>query len=158
MPFMGKKEPEAMSADDLKGMEDQADFEGPLFDYKTKGNQVELVGKENVEGTPAYKLKVTKKNGDISYIYLDADAYLEIKEEGKRKFRGQEVEFESTSGDYKTVDGLVFPFSLSTKPKGAPSGQTITVQKLEVNPGVEDVRFAMPKVEPKKEGAPKPPQ
>jgi outer membrane lipoprotein-sorting protein len=155
MPFMGKKEPEAMSADDLKGMEDQADFEGPLFDYKAKGSQVELLGKENVEGTPAYKLKLTKKNGDISYIYLDADAYLEIKEVGKRKFRGQEVEFESTSGDYKTVEGLVFPFSLSSKPKGAPSGQTITVQKLEVNPSVDDTRFAMPKVE-KKEGAPKP--
>jgi len=155
MPFMGKKDPEAMSADDLKGMEDQADFEGPLMDYKAKGHQVELVGKETVEGTPAYKLKVTKKSGDVSYIYLDADAYLEIKEEGKRTFRGQEVEFESTQGDYKTVNGLVFPFSLTTKPKGAPAGQTITISKIEVNPGVEDSRFTMPKTE-KKEGAPKP--
>ena len=163
MPFMGKKEPEAMSADDLKGMEDQADFEGPLLDYKAKGHQVELLGKENVEGTPAYKLKLTKKSGDISYIYLDADAYLEIKEEGKRTFRGQEVEFETTQGDYKPVDGLVFPFSLTTKPKGAPAGQTITVSKIELNPsGIEDARFAMPKPAEKtdkaekKEGAPKP--
>jgi hypothetical protein len=155
MPFMGKKDPEALSADDLKGMEEQADFEGPLFDYKAKGNQVESLGKEDVDGTPAYKLKVTKKNGDISYIYLDADAYLEIKEEGKRNLRGQEVELVSTSGDYKTVDGLVFPFSLGSKPKGAPSGQVITVEKIEVNPSVEDTRFAQPKVE-KKEGASKP--
>jgi len=153
MPFMGKKDPEAMSADDLKGMEEQADFEGPLFDYKAKGNQVESLGKENVDGTPAYKLKVTKKNGDVSYVYLDADAYLEIKEEGKRNFRGQEVEFVSTSGDYKTVDGIVFPFSLATKPKGAPSGQVITVEKLEVNPSLDDTRFVQPKTE-KKEGAP----
>lgn len=171
MPFMGKKEAEAMSADDLKSMDDQADFEGPLLDYKAKGHQVELVGKENVEGTPAYKLKVTKKSGDLSYIYLDADAYLEIKEEGKRTVRGQEVEFETTQGDYKTVDGLVFPFSVTTKPKGAPAGQTITISKIEVNPGVEDARFAMPKpaapaapppatpqTPEKKEGAQKPPR
>ena len=157
MPFMGKKDPEAMSADDLKGMDEQADFEGPLFDYKAKGNQVELLGKETVEGTPAYKIKVTKKNGDISYIYLDADAYLEIKQEGKREFRGQQVEFESTQGDYKTVEGLVFPFSLQTKPKGAPAGQAITVQKLEVNPSLDDTRCVIPKTE-KKEGAQKPPQ
>jgi outer membrane lipoprotein-sorting protein len=155
MPFLGKKEPEAMAADDLKDMDDQADFEGPLVDYKSKGHQVELIGKENVEGTPAWKLKVTKKNGDISYIYLDADAFLEIKEEGKRTFRGQEVEIESTMGDYKTVDGLVFPFSIQSKPKGAPAGQTITIEKVEVNPAVDDSRFTMPKVE-KKEGAPKP--
>jgi outer membrane lipoprotein-sorting protein len=155
MPFMGKKEPEAMSGDDLKGMEEQADFEGPLFDYKAKGNQVEYLGKENVDGTPAYKLKVTKKSGDISYVYLDADAYLEIKEEGKRNFRGQEVEFVSTSGDYKTVEGIVFPFSLGTKPKGAPSGQVITIEKIEVNPSLEDTRFGQPTAV-KKEGASKP--
>jgi len=155
MPFMGKKDPEVMSADDLKGIDEQADFEGALVDYKAKGHQVELLGKENVEGTPAWKLKLTKKNGDVSYVYLDADAYLEIKEEGKRTMRGQDVEFESTMGDYKTVDGVVFPFSLQAKPKGAPAGMTITIEKVELNPTVEDSRFTMQKVE-KKEGAPKP--
>ena len=42
------------------------------MDYKAKGNTVELMGKEDVEGTPAYKLKVTKKSGNIEYDYLDA--------------------------------------------------------------------------------------
>jgi outer membrane lipoprotein-sorting protein len=155
MPFMGKKDPEVMAADDLKDIDDQADFEGALVDYKAKGHQVELLGKQTIEGTPAWKLKLTKKNGDVAYVYLDADAYLEVKEEGKRNVRGQEVEFESTMGDYKTVDGIVFPFSLQAKPKGAPAGMTITVEKVEINPAVDDARFVMPKVE-KKEGAPKP--
>ncbi|HTQ79561.1 MAG TPA: hypothetical protein VMM92_06170 [Thermoanaerobaculia bacterium] len=157
MPFMGKTEPEAMAADDLKDIKEQADFEGPLFDYKTKGNQVELLGKVDVEGTPAWKLKVTQKDGDITYFYLDADAYLEIRTEGKRTKRGQELDLETTSGDYKTVDGLVFPFSITVKPKGAPAGQTLTITKIEVNPSVDDSRFAMPKkAAEKKEGAPKP--
>jgi len=157
MPFMGKKEPEPVAGDDLKNMDDQADFEGPLVDYKDKGHQVELVGKENVEGTPAYKLKVTKKNGDVEYHYLDAEQYLELKVEGKQKVRGQEIEGETTLGDYKEVNGLIFPFSMQSKQKGAPAGagMTMTVDKIELNPDVPASRFAMPKVEKPVE-APKP--
>ena len=54
------------------------------------------VGKEDVEGTPAYKLKVTKKNGDVVNVYIDAEQYMEIKEAGKTKVRGQEIESETT--------------------------------------------------------------
>jgi outer membrane lipoprotein-sorting protein len=154
MPFMGKKDPEAMSADDLKQVADDADMDGPLVDYKDKGNQVELVGKADVEGTPAYKLKVTKKNGDVVNLYLDADSYLEIKAEGKTKVRGQEIEGETTFGDYKTVEGLTFPFSMEQKAKGMPGGMTISVTKVEINPKLEDSRFAMPAAEKKESPAP----
>jgi len=147
MPFMGKKEPEVVSGDDVKSMEDQADFDGPLVDYKEKGHQVELLGKETLEGTPVYKLKVTKKNGDVESHYLDAEQYLEIRVDGKSKVRGQEVEGETTLGDYKEAGGLIFPFSIQTKQKGGPGGVTLTFDKIEVNPDVPASRFEMPKVE-----------
>jgi outer membrane lipoprotein-sorting protein len=162
MPFMGKKEPEPIAGDDLKEMDDQADFEGPLVDYKDKGHQVELVGKADVEGTPAYKLKVTKKNGDVQFIYLDAEQYLELKAEGKQKVRGQEVEGETTLGDYKEVNGLIFPFSIHSKPKDGPAGagMTMTIDKIELNTEVPASRFVMPKAEKPAEAPapPKPPQ
>jgi outer membrane lipoprotein-sorting protein len=163
MPFMGKKEPEPIAGDDLKTMQDEADFDGPLVDPKEKGHQVELVGKEELEGTPVYKLKVTKKNGDVEYHYLDAEQYLEVKVEGKTRVRGQEMEGESTLGDYKAVNGLVYPFSIQSKQKGAPGGMTITIDKIEVNPDVPASRFDMPKPEkpappsPKPAAPPKPP-
>lgn len=156
MPFMGKKDPEKMSADDMKDAADQGDFEGPLVDYQTKGHSVEFAGKEPIEGTDAYKLKLTKKNGDVSYIYLDAESYLEIKEIGKRTVRGEEHEFESTSGDYKEVGGVLFAFSQEQKPKGAPAGQTITIEKIDLNGDEPADRFAMPEVKAEPE-APKPP-
>jgi outer membrane lipoprotein-sorting protein len=141
-PMTGKKDPERMSADDLKEAQDQADFEGPLVDYKKKGHKVELIGKEKIEGTDAYKLKVTKKNGDIETIFLDADAFLEIKSEGKRVVRGNPVEFESTTGDYKDVSGVMFPFSIEF---GAKSEKAkISVTKVDVNPKIDDARFKMP--------------
>jgi outer membrane lipoprotein-sorting protein len=153
MPFMGKKDPEAMPAEAMKEMEDQADFDGPLIDWKAKGHTVELIGKEDMEGTPTFKLKVAHKNGNIDYTYIDAETYLVIKQEGKRTMRGTEVESESSIGDYKQVDGFTFPFAMEQGAKGAPQRQKMTFSKIEVNPAVEDARFAMPAVAAKPDSA-----
>jgi len=154
MPFMGKKEPEKMSEDMLKDIRDEADFDGALFDYKTKGNKVEYIGKEDVQGSPAYKLKVTTKQGTETMQYIDAETYLTIKTEAKRKIQGQEVESETTIGDYKEIDGMLFPHSMESHAKGAPGGQSITVEKYELNAKVDPATFTMPEVkkeEPKAE-------
>jgi outer membrane lipoprotein-sorting protein len=159
MPFMGKTEPEAMPEEERKVMEEQADIDGLLMDYKEKGRQVEYAGKEDLEGTPVHKLKVTQKNGDIAYIYIDAEQFLQLKQTGKRKIRGQEVESEITFGDFKTVDGLVIPHSMEQKMAGAPAGMVMTVSKVEINPSLDETRFAMPAAEKKEAPAPpKPPQ
>jgi len=159
MPFMGKTEPEAMPAEETTRMAEQADIDGLLVDYKEKGRQVEYVGKEDLEGTPVHKLKVTQKSGDVVYVYIDAEQFMQLKEAGKTKIRGQEVESETTFGDFKTVDGLVFPHSIEQKAQGMPSGMTMTISKVEINPGLAASRFAMPAVEKKEAPAPpKPPQ
>jgi outer membrane lipoprotein-sorting protein len=169
MPFLGKKDPETMSADEIKQTEDQADLDGVLVDYKEKGHQIEYAGKEDVEGTPAHKLKVTKKNGDVVMVYIDAESYMNIKEAGKINIRGQEIENEVTFSDFKPVEGVVFPFSLEQKPKGAPAGTVITISKIEVNPTLDASRFSMPAAAAKPEmekpaaekkdaAPPKPPQ
>ncbi|MBV8207158.1 MAG: outer membrane lipoprotein-sorting protein [Acidobacteria bacterium] len=148
MPFQGKKDAEPMAEDDLKDAEEQADFDGPLVDYKEKGNKVELMGKDAVEGGEAYKLKVTLKNGDVRYIYIDPDSFLEIKTEGKRTIRGADQEVESTIGDYKEVEGLMIPFSMQAGMKGSPQKQSITIDKVEINPTVDDSVFKMPAAAP----------
>lgn len=149
MPFMGKKDPEVMTADEQKEMEDQADMDGAIVDYKSKGNQVEMVGKEKVEGADAIKLKVTLKNADVKYVYLDADNYLEVKEEMKRTVRGSEQEIETTMGDYKEVEGVMMAFSFASAIKGHQEKQSVTVEKVEVNVPLEDSLFKMPPPAPK---------
>jgi outer membrane lipoprotein-sorting protein len=145
MPFLGKNDPEEMTGDDLKDIIEQADLiEGPLFNWKEKGHTVELLGEEDVEGTPAWKLKLTRKSGDVSTLWLDKEAYLQIKAEGKRKRGDQEIEIESSMGDYKEVGGLLFPHAIESKPKGAPQGAAITVQSIELNPTVDPAIFAKP--------------
>jgi hypothetical protein len=144
MPFMGKTEPEEMPADMAKEVIDQADLDGVLIGYEEEGHQLELVGMEETEGTEAYKIKVTKKNGDVEYYFLDSEYFIPIKVEGSREMQGRVVEFETLLSDYKDVGGLMMPHSLETKPKGAPAGQVITIETIDLNVPVEDSVFAMP--------------
>jgi outer membrane lipoprotein-sorting protein len=144
MPFLGKKEAEEMGGDELKAVKEQADFDGPFIDYAKKGNKIELVGQDQVEGSPAYKLKLLTREGTESVVYLDATTFLEIRIESKRKVQGQEVETVTTIGNYQEVEGMLFPFWIESKSKGAPAGQVITIDKLELNSAMDDEAFRMP--------------
>lgn len=155
-PFMGKTEPEPMNEQDLKAMEDQAEDRELLTKYKEKGHTVELVGKEDLEGSPVYKLKLTKKSGDVLNLYLDAETYLLVKQTGKTKMQGQEMETETSLSDYKEVAGVLFPHSIQTKVPSMPGGvMAMTFTKIEPNPDIPASRFEMP---PKKEAAAPPKQ
>src|SRR5919197_557879 len=74
-PFFGRRDPERMSGDDVKALVEDTEMDGPLIDWQTKGNAVEYLGTEDVDGTPAHKLKVVRKNGDTSFVYLDPDHF-----------------------------------------------------------------------------------
>lgn len=143
MPFMGKKDAEPMSADALKEFKDMADFDGPFIDTEKKGYKLELLGKADVEGTPAYKVKVAREGQETVY-YLDAETFLEVKAEAKRKVQGQEIEGETILGNYQEFGGVLFPMSIEMRAKGMPGGQNITIEKIELNPTVADDTFKMP--------------
>lgn len=146
MPFMGKKDPEAMSPDDSKEMKDQAEdmIDGPLVDWKTKGHTVEYVGRDTVDGAPTYKLKITKKNGNVTYEWLDAETYLEIKSASKRTIRGTEVDGEAYMSDYKDVGGLMMAHSMEQGAAGSPQRQKMTIDSVELNPKLDSQTFVMP--------------
>ena len=144
MPFLGKTEPEEMAEDRVKQLKDQADFEGPLVNYKEKGHTVELIGKEEVDGTPAFKLKVTKANGDVDTLYLDEEYFVEFKIESDREIQGNEMTIATVIGDYKEVDGLLFAHSMEMSFGGGETQQVITINTIELGIELPDERFAMP--------------
>jgi outer membrane lipoprotein-sorting protein len=144
-PFEGRRDPELLGEDDLRDVSEDADFYGPLVDYKEKGNTIEYLGMDTVEGDDAYRLKVTLKNGDIVYYYLDPDTYIEIRTERQQFIRGSVRETQSDLGSYKQVDGVYFPFSISTGPKNRPNQKgTITIEKMEANVNIPDSEFKFP--------------
>ncbi|GAC1417756.1 MAG: hypothetical protein NVSMB53_16750 [Gemmatimonadaceae bacterium] len=144
-PFGGKKDPESLSEEEMRSIVEDSDFDEPLINYKQKGNKVELVGMDQVEGTDVYKLKVTLKSGDTRYYYMDTDSYVPIKYETKRIIRGTPQESETTLGDYKPVGGWFLPFSMETRQKGSSGSQKVTFDKIEFNVQIDSTRYARPK-------------
>ena len=118
-------------------------MDGPMFDAKAKGNAIELVGKEDLDGSPAYKLKITLKNGDVLYSYIDAETGLQVKETSKRKQQGSEIEVESYPTNFKAVNGVMFPFMIENKIAGKSVGQ-FTIEDIKVNPAIDEGGFKMP--------------
>jgi hypothetical protein len=143
-PFQGRKDPEKMSADDTKEEMEDAEIDGPLVDWKAKGSTVDYLGTEDIDGTQAHKLRVVRKNGDISYVYLDPDHFLEIRILTQRTVQGAQVETETDLGDYEKVGGVFIPFSIEAGPKGSSDKQKIILEKGEANVPVDDAVFRFP--------------
>ncbi len=144
-PFGGQKDPQFMGEDDLRDLQLDSDLEGPLVDYKAKGNTVEYLGHDTVDGDDALRLKVTLKNGDIVYYYLDPDTYLEIRKEMQEFIRGNVTEKRYELGSYKPIAGVMFPFSIASGPKNDPdSGRPLPSKRLKSTFPSTRVDFAVP--------------
>ncbi len=143
----GSGKPEKMSADDLQDIEDNADIDGDFIDYKSKGKTIELVGKEELEGSPVYVLKVTDKYNKTQTVYVDAESGFILKVKSKVKRGGNEIEQETYLSDYKEVNGLYFAFNLEVKVNGR-TGQQIITEKIEIDTNVDDSVFAYPAEKP----------
>ena len=141
---MGSRKPEPLPDEMARDIDAQADLDGPLVDYKAKGHGVELVGKETVDGTETWKLKLSPKGGEAQYVFLDASSFLEIRNEAHRLVRGQEMDIVSTFSDFKEAGGVVWPHKIQAGPKGRTEKQVLSFDKIEVNPPIEDARFKMP--------------
>jgi hypothetical protein len=143
-PFQGRKDPEKISIDEAKPLIEEAEIDGPLVDWKAKESTIEYLGREDVDGTSAYKIKVVRKNGDVSFVYLDPDHFLEIRILTQRIQHGAQEEVETDISDYEKIGGVFVPFSLEAGHKGDPDKQKIVIEKAEANVPVDDAIFHFP--------------
>jgi outer membrane lipoprotein-sorting protein len=143
-PFLENKGVEPLPPEDLKNISDESDFDGPLVDYKAKGNQIELAGKEMLDDKPVYRLKLTNKYGDVRSYFFDASSFLLLKWEGVRKSGDQEIPWESFFSDFHEVQGLKYPFRIDQGSPGTEIKQTLTAEKIEIDPQIDDSRFSKP--------------
>lgn len=157
-PFLNRRVVEPYTADEMKMSSMKPDLDGPLVDYAAKGTQIELAGMEKVEGRDTYKLKLNMKNGQAVHVWIDAQTFLEAKMEGQpRRLDGTMHPVEVYYRDYRPVSGLQIPFTLETKVlpvaktatglKDTPVPPEKTIfEKVEVNPKLDDARFAKPEI------------
>jgi len=143
-PLEGAKGPERLPDDEVRDARESADPDGPLVDWKSKGNQVELVGREAVDGHEAYKLKVTLKTGETLTAWIDVKSAYLVRTEADRKLRGRTVKLERTFGDYRKTEGILFPHLIEIRTSGRPQVIRVVLEKIELNPPLSDARFSPP--------------
>lgn len=143
-PFAENKGVQPMPAEDVKDIADEADFDGPFVDYKSKGNQIEFVAKEKFDDKPVYRLKLTTKGGEVRYYVFDASTYLLLKWEGTRKADNQDIPWETLFSDYREVNGIKYAFRIDAGSPGTNIKQTLTTEKIEIDPEIDDARFGKP--------------
>jgi outer membrane lipoprotein-sorting protein len=157
-PFAPNASVAPMSAQDLSGIADEADFEGPFVDYKAKGNQIEFAGKEQIDGKIVHKLKLTAKQGDVSFFFFDASTGLLMKWQGLRKVGDKELPWETYFRDFREIDGLKYPFLVESAAVESDQIQKITATKIETNIPLNDSQFAKPTPPPPPATAANPPK
>jgi outer membrane lipoprotein-sorting protein len=138
MPFQGQTAPEPMTEEMIKMGKDQLDIQGEFLDYAAKGHKVELLGKEDVDGVEAFKVKRTTKLGNESVYFIDTKNYYVIRVNSKATVNGQQIESVTNFSNYqKLPEGIVMPFTMESSSIPAP----ITFKKIEVNPNIPDSVF-----------------
>jgi outer membrane lipoprotein-sorting protein len=144
-PLQGQFEPQVMAPKaDAAGGVDQRDIEGPLVDWREKGHDVELVGRETLPGGEAFKLKLTLRGGTIRYDYIDVASRQVVRSDVIRTIRARPVQLQNTLSDFREVGGIVFPHVIETHAADRPEVIRIEVEKIEIDPDLDDARFRFP--------------
>ncbi len=143
-PANGVREPRPLSPDQLANLASSADIDGPLIDYQSKGNRVELMGIEQVDGSDAYRVRVTKTNGDVLYADIDCGSFLQVRWQGVIHSPDGDHIAESYYRDYRSVHGVMFAFSITSSTQGQPSHQHIVLEDIELNPPQGTLAFDRP--------------
>ena len=142
-PFMGGAEPVKKDAEEVKEASKKM-FEDDLIGYKEKGHKVEFQGKEEIDGAPTLKVKLTKKDGDELLYFFDPENYVPIM---VRSFassgpsKGQAME--TYLSNYEKEGDMMMPHALTNKMNGQ-TFMEIKITKIEMNPKIEETEFAFP--------------
>ena len=135
---------QALTDEDLRNIAAEADFDGALIEPRVKGNRVELVGRDTIDGAPVYVLRVTLRSGFVDTWYVDSASSLPTRWTGQRVANGSTVHFQSDFRDYLTVDGLRFARVIETGQRDASDRQQLIFDHVDINPVLESSRFEMP--------------
>ncbi|MGB8327335.1 MAG: hypothetical protein WCE48_07125, partial [Steroidobacteraceae bacterium] len=141
-PFLGRDDWEPFSPEELKKTAAEPGLDGLLIDHAAKGARVELAGTERVEDRDAYRLKVTRKDGRVRYVWVDGQNFLDIRVDGEpRRLDGKLRTVQVYLRDYRPEQGLMIPHVQETVVQGVKRAEKIVIESIKLNPQVDDARF-----------------
>jgi hypothetical protein len=117
-----------------------------LHEVRRRGHRVELAGRENIDGTNYYALRITLNDGHTTTLYVDPTSWLITR---RRDVRPLHVDvdptpttIESVFSDFRKVDGVLFPFSSRDTDLAAGKVlETVRVYSIKLNVQFDDATF-----------------
>lgn len=145
-PFLNRTDSEPFTKEEAKTESSRDDLDGPLIGSAAKGAKVDLDGTELVDRQPAYRLKVTQKNGDVKHVWVDAKTFLDVKIDGfPRRLDGKIHNVYVYQRDFRKVEGgVMIPFVQETAVDSYSDKHKLMIEKATVNPRLDDALFAKP--------------
>jgi outer membrane lipoprotein-sorting protein len=117
-----------------------------LHELKSRGHHVDLIGREQIEGTNYYALGLTLKDGYRTTLYIDPTTWLITR---RRDVRPLHVDIDPTpttieqrSSDFRTISGVRFAFAGSeTDLKTGKVLETSQIKSIKINPVIDPSFF-----------------
>jgi hypothetical protein len=146
-PYLNRNEVESFTPDEIRAESREDGMDGPLIDYAARGTKISSEGVEKIEGRDAYRLKLVKKDGSAQHVWIDAESFLDVKVEGtQRRMDGRLRDVWVYQRDFRSEHGLVIPHVLETAVDGYHVTHRTTIDKVSVNPKLDEAMFAKPVV------------
>jgi len=136
--------PRIKDGDELELAVRTATFNGELH-WKKLYKSAETVGLEDVEGKPAFKLKLTPNKGNDEFQFYDKESGLLVKNTAKINTQMGEMPIETLFSDYQATEGVKTPHKVVQKVGGGMQTLNINIEKVEVNAKIDADRFDLPK-------------
>jgi len=144
---------EAYSGEEVKFAREAGGIDGPLIDYQAKGIMVSLDGVDSIDGRKAYRLSLAWPSGTSRHVWIDAESFLDIQSDRQaRDNRGRIATVVVRYGDFRTVDGVQIPMRIETSSAMAKSGDKMLIDRVALNPPLEDRQFARPAMPHRRRG------
>jgi hypothetical protein len=133
-PMAGSAEPVAMTETQVEQTANQNLFNNYMEGYLKKG-ALTLLGNENVNDKPAFKIKVIVDANTTLTMFIDQSSYLMVKTNASSSQGTAEVLY----SDFKDNNGVFLPMKTTTSTMG--QEMVMIYNKVEVNIPMDDALF-----------------
>lgn len=117
-PWRGVVNPEELPAETTEALASTADFDDQLANWKAKGYTAKLLDDEKVEDKDHYVIDLLSTTGFSTLFFIDKETFLLTKSKMVRPRGEQNITYEIIYSDYRSVDGIMFPFIIEEYSNG----------------------------------------
>lgn len=144
-PWTGSKLARELDEAEIRSLKKQAGIDGDLYNWKSKGYQLELAGKEEFDGNPVFSVRMERADGSIFFYLLDEKSYFIMARISFEETEEGWVANTTVFGDYRNVEGVMLPHSVEILSDEETLVHYI-YDSIELNKNIPDSKFGKPAV------------